>query len=157
MHFLIDGYNLIWSTDRFFSKSSVREGTLQQQRESLLRFLENARMGTVTVVFDGQEDMDSPRWRGEVGVIFSRGEEADEVIKRKVTQASNPAVLVVVTDDREVDRWARLSKAKVLSCKEFLREADKKSKRRPGTPSGSLGREEAVAINDELKRLWKLE
>ncbi len=151
LHYFIDGYNLIWAVENFGG------GKLQDQREKLLKFLEAARpagsaVNQVTVVFDGQEDVDSPPWRGSVKVIFSKGEDADAVIKRSVDAMANGRNAVVVTDDRDIQKWVRASKAKVLSCKEFLREALRKS-------GGNAKPHQTVrinteAINEEFRKLW---
>jgi hypothetical protein len=42
LQYFIDGYNLIWSTEQF-STSKTGKDRLQDQREKLLRFLEQTR------------------------------------------------------------------------------------------------------------------
>jgi len=156
LHYFIDGYNLIWSADNFGG------GKLQTQRERLLRFLEAARpagsaKNAVTVIFDGQEDVDSPPWRGAVKVIFSKGEEADAVIKRSVDTMSAPRSAVVVTDDRDIQRWVKASKAKVLTCKEFFREVSRKNAPGKGgakPDSRGIDPSDAAEINEEFRRIF---
>ena len=156
LHYFIDGYNLIWSADNFGG------GPLQSQRERLLRFLEIARpagsaVNQVMVVFDGREDVDSPPWRGSVRVVFSKGENADAVIKRNVDAMANGRNAVVVTDDREIQRWVRASKARVMSCGDFLKEALRKKASR-GSPNNVATKSTLDAIdqiNEEFRRLWQ--
>lgn len=153
LHYLIDGYNLIWSAENFGG------GKLQNQRERLLKFLEQTQPAgsshnQVTVVFDGQEDVDSPPWRGTVRVIFSRGENADSVIKRTVDAMSNPSNTIVITDDRDIQRWVKSSKAKVMGCKEFLKSATKQT--RQGAAGRKIDPETAHNINEEFKKLWEI-
>ncbi len=152
LHYFIDGYNLIWSDERFAG------GTLQAQRERLLRFLENERptgspRNEITVVFDGREDVDGPPWRGVARVIFSIGQDADTVIKKKVDALSNPSVAVVVTDDVAIQRWVKSAKAKVLPCKEFLALAAPKTVRRR---MPVLDLETRTQINEEFGKIWNL-
>lgn len=152
LHYFIDGYNLIWSHDRFAG------GTLQSQRERLLRFLEDDRpTGSVrnemTVVFDGRDDVDGPPWRGVAHVIFSIGQDADTVIKKKIDSLTNPAVAVVVTDDIAIQRWVKAAKAKVLSCKDFMALASTKKVRRR---TAALDPEIKSQINEEFGRIWNL-
>jgi len=154
LHYFIDGYNLLWSSERFGG------GPLRSQRERLLQFLEDVRPGgsarnLVTVVFDGQEDVDSPTWKGSVQVVYSRGKDADAVIKRNVDNLANPRVAVVVTDDRDIRKWVRGTKAKVLSCAEFLKGGVKKSGPRAGNPRVDAA--DARDINAEMKDIWKIE
>lgn len=154
LQYFIDGYNLIWSTEQF------GHGTLREQRESLLRFLEETRpagspRNQVIVVFDGKEDVESPLWKGSVWVVFSSRTDADGVIKEMVDNLPNPRIAVVVTDDRDIQKWVRASKAKFLSCKEFLQ----KALRKPKSPLNSEkpSPEEAQFLNKELLRIWKLD
>ncbi|MCG3205581.1 MAG: hypothetical protein KCHDKBKB_02303 [Elusimicrobia bacterium] len=154
LHYFIDGYNLIWSAENFGG------GKLQDQRECLLRFLERTHpagsaVNKIIVVFDGKEDVDSPPWRGTVRVIFSKGETADAVIKRSVDLLSNPRNAVVITDDRDIQKWVSSSKAKVMGCKEFLRTATNKPKR-SATPA-KLDSDTAQGINEEFKKLWRVD
>lgn len=152
--YFIDGYNLIWSADNFGG------GKLQDQRERLLKFLEVARPGgsernEMWVVFDGQEDVDSPPWRGSVKVIFSKGEDADAVIKRRVGSMANARNAVVVTDDRDIQKWVRASKAKIMSCAEFFRAGARKLGVRKKSTADSRDAVDVEAINEEFRRLWE--
>jgi predicted RNA-binding protein with PIN domain len=152
LHYFIDGYNVIWSHERFAG------GTLQAQRERLLRFVENERptgsaRNEITVVFDGREDVDGPPWRGAARVIFSVGQDADTVIKKKVDALPNPSIAVVVTDDVAIQRWVKSAKAKVLSCQEFLAlAAPKAAPRRPA----AMDPETRTQINEEFGKIWDL-
>lgn len=153
-HFVVDGYNLIWSTERF------GQGTLQDQREKLLKYLERAwpagsARNSITVVFDGQDDVDGPPWRGPVKVLFSRTGDGDALIKRTVDEAGNPRDIIVVSDDRAIQKWVRASGAKISSCADFLSQA--------GAPKKSASRiqskptpDNVDRINEELRRIWKL-
>lgn len=152
MNFFVDGYNVIRWGDAFAG------GTLRDQRERLLRFIETRRpqgasSNAVTVVFDGRSDVSSPAWTGPTRVIFSHGKDADGVIKARVDDLANPSEAVVVTDDREIQRWVRAAGAKVLSCEAFLA-AGASSPRLRRSPA--LSAAESDAINEELTRLWKL-
>lgn len=153
MRYFVDGYNLLMSADVF------NGGSLRDRRERLLRFIEDRRpqggaSHGVTVVFDGREDVSSPRWMGPTRVIFSHGRNADAVIKESVDALANPREATVVTDDRAIRRWVRAVGAKVVSCADFLSAASPGRPRAGGT--GGMLPSEADAINEELKNLWKL-
>jgi predicted RNA-binding protein with PIN domain len=153
LHYFIDGYNVIWSSEAFAG------GTLQAQRERLLRFIEDRRptgspRNEITVVFDGKEDVDSPPWRGTARVVFSVGHDADTVIKRRVDSLSNPTVAIVVTDDVAIQRWVKAAKAKVLSCKDFIALAQPKPG--AGKRGPKLDLETRAQINEEFGKIWNL-
>jgi predicted RNA-binding protein with PIN domain len=153
LHYFIDGYNVIWSNDRFAG------GTLRAQRERLLRFLEDQRptgspRNEITVVFDGRDDVDGPPWRGVARVIFSVGQDADTVIKKKIDALANPSVAVVVTDDVAIQRWVKAAKAKVLSCKDFLALAAPKGVTRKRAGIDAQTRDQ---INAEFGKIWNLQ
>ena len=160
--FIIDGYNLLQSTELF------RGGTLRDQRERLLRFIEGGRSGgsrrRVTVVFDGRSDVTAPRWPGPARVIFSVTGNADQVIKDAVDRLPRPQDAVVVTNDRAIHRWVRGVGARVISCASFLEAAAPRARARPVTarrvsglsdrPLSSLDPAVAREITDEMGKRW---
>jgi predicted RNA-binding protein with PIN domain len=153
VHYFIDGYNVIRCADAFAG------GSLRDQRERLLRFIEDKRPqgssnNPVTVVFDGRADVSGPAWGGSTQVVFSHGRDADTVIKDRVDSLSNPREAVVVTNDRAIQRWVRGVGARILSCEAFLAAGGGRAPRR-GRPE-RVDPAAAEDINEELKRLWKL-
>lgn len=153
LHYFIDGYNVIQSNER------LRQGSLRAQRERLLKFIEEKRpqgseRNQVTVVFDSREGSVGPGWAGNTKVIFSDGKDADTVIKEKIDGLKTPADAVVVTNDKDIQRWVRGAKAKVLSCGEFLKSAAGAARQAPSP--GKPTADEAQDINEEFKKLWKL-
>jgi predicted RNA-binding protein with PIN domain len=153
VQYIVDGYNVIHASDAFGL------GSLRDRRERFLRFIESRGPGAsgahhVTVVFDGREDASSPKWPGPTSVVFSRGRDADGVIKDRVDGLGNPREAMVVTDDRAIQRWVRAAGARVMSCAEFLAAGDP-SGHRPLRVS-SLSSAETDSINEELRKLWKL-
>ena len=153
LHYFIDGYNLIRSTDWLCA------GSIDDQRDRLLQFLEQNRptgseRNSVTVVFDGHVPKGGGPKSRSVRILFSGDQDADSVIKSRVDELPNGRVAVVVTNDRSIQKWVRGAHAKVLSCSEFLRlGADSASSpRRADKPSA----EDERRINEELRRLWKL-
>jgi predicted RNA-binding protein with PIN domain len=153
LHYFIDGYNVIMSADW------LAAGALRDRRERLLKFIEEKRpqggaANRVTVVFDGREDVSGPAWAGPTRVVFSRGPDADSVIKDEVDHLPNPREAVVVTNDKPLQAWVRGAGARVLPCAEFLAAA-----RGPAKPASSppeLDPESARDINEEMRKFWKL-
>lgn len=149
--YFIDGYNVIRSADW------LSAGALRDQRDRLLRFIEGKRpqgRHDVTVVFDGREDVVGVAWTGPSRVIFSRGRDADQVIKDQVDHLPNPREAVVVTNDRAIQKWVRGVGAKVMSCEDFIAAAGARAA--PRRRAEILNPQDAADINEELKRLWKL-
>jgi predicted RNA-binding protein with PIN domain len=151
LHYLIDGYNLIKSV------GWLSAGRLQEQRERLLRFIEERSpcgRNRATIVFDGKPGRDWNGWRGPTGVVFSEERDADTEIKERVDAMSNPSQAVVVTDDRAIQKWVRGGGAKIIGCGDFLRAgAPTPGARAPEKP----GADEQRRITEDLRRIWKIE
>ncbi len=121
-HYLIDGYNLLHAGG--ILEDSARP--LEEQRDHLCQCLQQfARKGRhrVTVVFDGQgKGLQLKCSYRNVSVLFSpTHREADEVIQHHIRQAKDPAMLVVVSSDREITHTARAHGARVLTSPAFAR------------------------------------
>jgi uncharacterized protein len=121
MHLIVDGYNVIRQSPRLQFLDVM---DLQAGREALLELLAHYRRRShhrITVVFDGWQrgDLKESRDRYEgILVIYSRrGERADEVMKRLLTQERERAL--VVTSDREIQVCAEQAKAAWISAGEF--------------------------------------
>ncbi|MBF0569963.1 MAG: NYN domain-containing protein [Candidatus Omnitrophica bacterium] len=160
--FLIDGYNLIRKDPR------LTELSLEGGRAGLIRFIQDARphgspRNIITVVFDGQEGIESFPSPAGVTVIFSRGESADDVIKRMAEDCSRPAEMIVVTDDRDLGHFCRSMGAEVWSVTQFFAKGKRSAQKSlVGGCSGAPAKGEAKVIghvfedriNRELRGLW---
>jgi predicted RNA-binding protein with PIN domain len=120
-HLLVDGYNLLGSTDM---SRPQRSDHLDAARESLIMKLAGYRQRkahAVTVVFDGWQGgmgTEQREFRSGVEVIYSRrGERADQVIERLVRGYGGDCA--VVSSDHEVMHAARSAGAFVLGAGEF--------------------------------------
>ena len=150
LHYFIDAYNVIRSDAR------MDAGRLQEQRERLLRFVEERRPcgnNPATVVFDGKPGRDWNGWRGPTQIVFSEERDADTEIKERVDAMRNPAAAVVVTNDRAIQLWVRGAGARVISCSDFLRAGASAAPRRA---SGKPDAATAAEINEQMKRIWKI-
>ena len=127
LHYLLDGYNIIKQTP------GLNHGTLEAQRNALLRWIDigqpqGSSQNTVTVVFDGQEEFFGSQSTHHVKVIFSRGQSADDLIKKMVEQFSQKNRLVIVSNDKDIVLYVRALGAQVLSVKSFTKVPLRKSK-----------------------------
>jgi len=153
LHYIIDGYNLMKQVTRITGKK------LSCGREGFIRFLETERpqgsqRNKVTVVFDGHLDVYAPRINADIEIIFSRGETADERI-RKIVESRGQKNLVVVSDDNAVKYMAKIQGAKVLGVEEFLgrrirRVSNTAKEEEKIHPETTLG----IEITKELSKIW---
>jgi predicted RNA-binding protein with PIN domain len=117
---LLDGYNALWREPNWRQEA---EQSLDRAREHLIVRLQGAalrRRMRCVLVFDGQGRSTTTVEQGPVEVHFSpSGQSADAYIKRYIDLFPSPACLVVVSDDREIQRYARLSGAQVRSIRDL--------------------------------------
>lgn len=157
IHYIIDGYNVIKQVSFLTGKK------LQSGREGLVRFIEQYRpqgskRNQVTIVFDGKAEVLSPAMKTDIRIIFSRNEEADDVIKKMVEKSSKPAEYVVVSDDKAVAFYCRSLGATWLGVKGFMANTGLKKKPHKKTKyvseSKELSSDIADKITEDLKKLW---
>ena len=156
VHYIIDGYNVIKQVT-FLTGKKLKTG-----REGLLRLIETYKpqgssRNEVTVVFDGRAEISSLHPQTSVGVIFSKGESADEKIKKMVEKSSNPRRIVVVSDDKQITYYCRAHGAKIKSVQEFLgRISTAKKNHIPPKDDDKpkLGSKLALAITAQLEDVW---
>jgi predicted RNA-binding protein with PIN domain len=113
MSLLIDGYNLLFSSDVF--PADHEPATLERSRARLLDFLVDSLPARIVeravVVFDARDA--PPGLPGEVthrglAVKFARrGSSADELLETLIAEEPDPRNLLVVSSDHRVQRAAR--------------------------------------------------
>ena len=122
VHLVVDGYNV--------TKTGFPDLSLEKQRNRLLTGLSNlaARSGAeVTCCFDGaalEGRVPAAGARG-VRVLFSKGETADELIRRLVRAEPAGRPVCVVSSDREVADGVRRSGARAVSAAALVRRLDR--------------------------------
>ncbi|MFA5089771.1 MAG: NYN domain-containing protein [Candidatus Omnitrophota bacterium] len=165
LEYIVDGYNV--------AKHALVAPYLSKNKKdcriALLDFIREMRLSgsprnEVRVVFDGYpgEDGFLADITG-IKAIFSKGESADEVIRRLAEGSGNPKRLVVVSDDKEVRFFARAAKAGILGVEEFVNRrktgvTNKGHPRQRNSPKDlekdELNYSQAERINEELKNIW---
>jgi predicted RNA-binding protein with PIN domain len=122
---VIDGYNVI---RRISSLNNIFERSITASREGLLHYCVRWKsgrndIGQVLVVFDGDSSVGGSEegFRPGVRSCFTKsGEEADSRIGAFVADG-DAARMIVVSDDGEVARKARVEGARVMAVSEFYR------------------------------------
>ncbi len=155
-HFIIDGYNALFTIKPFLRKQ-------YQSREGFVQYLRIAKpfgsvRNRVTVVFDGR---DNALYRQKhssvpVSVLYSDNKEADEIIIRMVKNAKRSSEIIVVSDDREIKEMVSMMGAETLPVKEFFKSLTQKKKRHEEEkpdPTSKAGKE----ITEEMKKVWEVE
>ena len=153
LHFIIDGYNLIKQT-RLLNKIN-----LEDSREALFRFLavqrpQGSRSNKVTVVFDGKEGNFYSRHTPFIEVFFAQGQSADDKIKQLVEKATNPRNVVVVTNDREIQVFAKQHNAQVRPVEEFLEKFNAPQAKEIPDEKVILSSQHAAKITEEMEKIW---
>jgi predicted RNA-binding protein with PIN domain len=128
-HYIIDGYNVIYSLEKF--RNALSSG-LEQARNDLVWLIRSYRSGKkvkVTVVFDGDEVGYIARSHQPVQwlqIIYSKfPEKADPVIKRLIQKAQNKKAVVLVSADNALVQFGRQMKTQVLSPEQFYQRTTK--------------------------------
>ena len=115
MPYLLDGNNLIGLVRR-----SSRPGE-EDRRALVAEIADRLRRSRARAVlyFDGPGN-DRPATLGSLEVRAAPGSSADEAIVRDVTRAADPASMIVVTADRELQQRVRDAGGKTCPPKEFF-------------------------------------
>jgi predicted RNA-binding protein with PIN domain len=147
LHYLIDGYNLLYALP------DIPTGSWEKKREALLRLIVKERPygnNKASVIFDSREGAGSQSRHGEIQVIYTAGETADDWISHHVRRTANPRILIVVTNDQGLRRLIRGTGAKVMGTEEFW----KLVKTAPRPPAEQQIGLDAEEITEELKKKW---
>lgn len=130
MHYLIDGYNLLF-------RLSEGKPSLQSQRQTIIRSLQkefSLLSLEGTIIFDGshrREEQSGLSYRSPLVIAYSpSGETADQYILEKIETAATPSQITVVTDDRSLASQARSLGAQTNSLSAFLAQLKKKHAKR---------------------------
>ena len=152
MLLLIDGYNLLQSTDIFPQGRSA--GTLAAARQALLDFLarslEERLRNRTTIVFDAaMAPPGLPREGSHAGMTIRfapRKVTADEVLEELIAAAADPRHLLVVSSDHRIQRAARQRGAQWIDSQAWYA-ALVRSPSVGGTAAASAAKPEPVGDN----------
>ena len=127
-HFLIDGYNLIYSNE---SLKNLLKNYPVEARERLVQMVSDfigRKKINATIIFDGAEEvLKKHKPREHIRVIYSYMHSADTEIKNLIDASKNKKKLMIVSSDNEIQNYAKVCGAKFMRSQEFI--AILKSKR----------------------------
>ncbi|UCC95737.1 MAG: NYN domain-containing protein [Candidatus Omnitrophota bacterium] len=143
--YIIDGCNLIHKVPSLKKSASAHAHLIGYIKKNKLTGSKNNK---VIIVFDG-EPYSLPHYDFEV--IYSHQMTADEIIKRKVQKLENKRQVIVVSDDREIQDFARSQGAHTQKITEFVK-AKKSGKRKEDEKAISYTL--AHQITEEMRKIW---
>ena len=158
LQYIIDAYNLINHPE--FKPVAKPALNIQHALADFIRLngLTGSKNNNLVLVFDGYPPPaeDIPRQNGLL-CLFSRRQEADELIKKIVQDSSAPKNIIVVSDDKEVRLTSRFFHAQICNVKEFI--CGKKSSRsstsaKIAADDFKLSYAKMQKINAELRKKW---
>ncbi|OGS21791.1 MAG: hypothetical protein A2252_06595 [Elusimicrobia bacterium RIFOXYA2_FULL_39_19] len=158
-HYIIDGYNVVKQIPEYMDIK------LKDGREGLINILKYQRpqgntRNKATIVFDGKGDdflFSITKITGDnIDVMFSQNESADDHIQRMVKRSSKPGDIVVVTDDRDLRSSCKIHGAQLLYVKEFIKPKQKYSVPAKNQPKQQISQKDELALDRELRKLWKI-
>ncbi|MES2122896.1 MAG: NYN domain-containing protein [Chlamydiota bacterium] len=128
MHYLVDGYNLLFRVLK-------KQGPLEKSRNTLISDLNEIASLTrmhIVLVFDGAKEIRLPTTRShfdEIELVYTRKDQsADEYIIEELEYSKKPEKYTIVSNDSELQRKCHHLKAKSLSIDDFLAVLAKKKR-----------------------------
>jgi predicted RNA-binding protein with PIN domain len=128
MHYLIDGYNLL------FLLFKDQEIELEKQRDSLISLIINKDIkGKVLIVFDGDQEEESQYYIHEKFriVYTAKNETADQYIIQKIAYFKKQGPYLLISSDKRLTSVATYEGAYHLSAESFLKYLNSNNLRNP--------------------------
>ncbi|MEM8629220.1 MAG: NYN domain-containing protein [Chlamydiota bacterium] len=151
MHYLVDGYNVLFSISQSEDLQKKREAFLANLDEHAASF-----SSIMTVVFDGHHRLGEEsgyQYFADFLVIFSPGTQtADEYILETLFASSCPSSFTVITEDRGLTRQVKSGGGHVRGVRWFLHWIVKKSRVPKEKPD-----EDSPFHRERLRRLFEKE
>lgn len=125
MDIIVDGYNVIFKVSELgYSTKKCDIETLRNRFLTILERYKEKRKHKLIVVFDGKGNFNSSETRSAgIDVIFSKqGLDADEEIKRMVSNSKNPRHIAVITSDRDIEQYVKKYGCKIIGPLSFYRD-----------------------------------
>jgi len=120
IHYILDGHNILHQdpgVKRTLSSdpSHAINGLISRSH----RFIAG-KSNKCTICFDGHPPGDINTNIKNIQVTFSYNRDADSLIKSLIARSNNPKNIVVISDDTEIQRFARVHSCGIISTSQFL-------------------------------------
>ena len=156
MRWIIDGYNVLLSDQKLSHLMKI--DSEQARRELVLEISGSRRLSRddINLVFDGRFTPSSSHEGPRFAVRFtSRGETADEWIKREVGNSTKRLSLTVVSSDLSIVAYAKECGAATMKSGEFLSVVRTKNAGRKQIDADDEKPASAGKLDQELLDLFK--
>jgi predicted RNA-binding protein with PIN domain len=119
-HYVLDGHNILHRGA--LVKQSIKARIDLAMNALILRCqrIVTGKQSTCSVFFDGAPPGNVDKNIKNVHVAFSYDRSADSLIKSLIERSKNPRNLIVVSDDAEIQRFARAYSCTIQSVSVFL-------------------------------------
>jgi hypothetical protein len=158
LQYVIDAYNLI--NHPAFKPVSKSALNIQHALADFIRLnrLTGSKNNSLILVFDGYPPLleDIPQ-ENNLLCMFSRSQEADELIKKIVQDSVSPKNIVVVSDDKEVQLNSRFFHAQICNVQEFIcgkKNSQTANEAKLAAVDFKLSYAKMQKINTELRKKW---
>ncbi len=158
LQYIIDAFNLI--NHPAFKPVSRSVLNIQHALVDFIRLnrLTGSKNNALVLVFDGYPPPaeDIPHQNGLL-CLFSRRQEADELIKKIIQDSASPKNIVVVSDDKEVQLTSRFLHAQICNVQEFIcgkKNSQSAADTKLAAVDFKLSYTKMQKINAELRKKW---
>jgi predicted RNA-binding protein with PIN domain len=151
LRIFIDGYNLAHKLGVKVSRERLQE--IRQTLEvKILKYL-SATKAEAVIVYDGRGILAGHGSEGRLKILYTQsGQTADSVIKTLIDNEKVKSRLVVVSSDREVSGYAKVSGVRTLTSEDFLGELE------PAAPKAATQRateKPPAPTTDKELEIWR--
>lgn len=155
--YVIDGYNL--TNSPAFSLHKKNKTSVQAVIDLIrIKRLVSPKNKAI-LVFDGYPPTNEKLAEndGNIEIVYSRDDSADNKIKKMVEKSGSPKNIVVISDDREIRFFIRSLGAHPVGTNEFIgpkfsKDGNKRSLKEECKTE--IGYAQMHRINEELKNIW---
>jgi len=154
--YIIDGYNITHHPT--FTKDTFKKN--KDSRVALIELIKAKRLcgssnNKVAVVFDGYPESG---WQnadtGNIHVVFSRRQSADERIKKIAELSANPKTVVVISDDKEIKFFVKAAGCRHMGVEEFISSKERSLSKKESVSEVKVTYAQMSRINEELRKIW---
>jgi len=121
-HYVLDGHNILFKDTEFKTTFSTDPAHALNMLIVRCQRIISGKKKKCSIFFDGAPPGNIASSIQNVQVTFSYNRSADALIKSLIARSKNPRNLIVVSDDAEIQRYARAHSCEVLPVRRFLKE-----------------------------------
>ncbi len=119
-HFVLDGHNILFKDAGSKSALSSDPSRTLNRLVTRCKRIVAGKNNKCSIIFDGSPPGDIISNTDNVQVTFSYDRSADSLIKSLIARSKNPRNLVVISDDVEIQKFARAHSCRIQSVRQFL-------------------------------------